>query len=143
MNKLYFCFVFLSVFLLSCTQDEINPEYKKADSYNAQVPLIWNKFYLEIERFTAGYKPPVSARNLGYINLAAYESIVGGSNGKYKSFGAYYPELKLPALGEKEGYDWEVVAHSAYERSFELFFPTAPSKEQFQMLQLSSDLREK
>lgn len=143
MSKYFYPFLFLLIILSSCTRDEINADYKNSDQFKSQIPLTWNKFYLEIERFTSGYRPPVSARSIAYINLAAYESIVGGSNGKYKSLSTHYPDLVLPAAGDLTAYDWEVVLSSTYERSFELFFPIAPSNEQFKMLQLGSDLRER
>ncbi len=143
MRKYFYPIVILAFFWASCSKDEINENYKNSDQYNAQIPLIWNKFYLEIERFTPGYRPPVSARNIAYINLAAYESIVAGSNGKYKSLTNYFTDLKLPETGDIMDLDWEVVLSSAYERSFELYFPIAPSNMQFQMIQLGSDLRER
>lgn len=143
MKRLYLIVLSVSLFLASCSRDEVGEDSKSANQFESQVPLIWNKLFLEIERYTPGYRPPVSARTIGYINFAAYEAIVNGSNGKYKSFSAIYPDLKLPKPQKDTEYDWEVALHSAYERSFELFFPTAPSREQFQMLQIGSDLRDK
>ena len=44
----------------------------------ANIPLTWNQIaFLKVERYSPGYKPPVSARNYAHINLMVYEAIVG------------------------------------------------------------------
>lgn len=130
-------------FLLgSCQKDdeEIKTSSPAAE-FSRRIPLTWNQLYLEVERYCPGYKPPVSARNYAYINFIAYESIVHGSGGKYKSFSGYFPGLQIEAPNTGQAYNWEVSLNAAYEKAFELFFPTAPAEQQFRMLDVSSDLR--
>lgn len=69
--------VILGALLFSaCQNDGVDPVLPKPDGYSSEVPLAWNQLYLNVERYTPGYRPPVSARTSGYIGLIAYESIV-------------------------------------------------------------------
>ncbi|GAA5222169.1 vanadium-dependent haloperoxidase [Membranihabitans marinus] len=132
---------------VSCEKDELVYETSlPASNYSHKIPMLWNQMYLEIERYCPGYKPPVSARNNAYINLIVYEAIVEGSGSKYKSLSSYYPNIDIDRPKPSLEYNWEVVANAAYSRAFEMFFPTAPAEQQFQMLaighQLDAELRQ-
>jgi len=140
LNALMLSCLFL---FLSCQKDQVEIELPTTTEYSHRVPLLWNQLYLEVERYTPGYKPPVSARNIGYINLAAYEAIVNGSGFSYRSLVPYYDGLDIDKPEEDIRYDWEVCMHAAYERSFELFFPVAPAAQQFKILDVSSALTER
>jgi hypothetical protein len=107
--------------------------------FSGEVPLAWNKLFLDLERFTPGYRPPISARTSGYVGLAAYESVQAGMREKYNSFGNYFPGLELPVLDEELGYHWPTVLTATYERMFELMFPTAPSEHLFRVIQLRNE----
>ncbi|TXF90749.1 vanadium-dependent haloperoxidase [Neolewinella aurantiaca] len=96
---------------------------------------------MEVERYSPGYRPPVSARSMGLINLMAYEAIVHGSEGRYQSFSGYFDGLEIDEPDFTEVYDWEVVVNAAYEKGFEYLFPTAPAAQQFQILDIGGDLR--
>jgi hypothetical protein len=130
-------------FLLgSCQKDDEEIKTSSpASEFSRRIPLTWNQLFLEVERYCPGYKPPVSARNYAYINFIAYESIVHGSGGKYRSFSGYFPGLQIEAPNSGQAYNWEVALNAAYEKAFELFFPTAPAEQQFRMLDVGSDLR--
>ena len=124
-----------------CQKDEIQIDKTPASSFDYKTPLIWNQMYLKIERYTPGYIPPVSARNYAMIQLAAYESIVHGSAGKYKSFSGYYPGLEIDLPEQGEEYNWEACLNAAYEKAFELYYPLAPSEQQFEMLNMRTGMR--
>ncbi len=97
------------------------------DSKLEEVILSWNKLYLELDRYTEGYYPPVSARNFAYISLAAFE----GSNFSLKqsnNLDNYLHGLVLPKCEMKCNLDAAVVLNSTYASSFRLFFPTAPQE---------------
>jgi len=113
--------------LNSCEKDSIDPGLRN-QQYDHDLALSWNRLFLDAERFTSGYRPPVSARASGYIGLIAYESIVHGTD-EYRSI-APIP-LVLPDLDET--YDWEVSLHAAYETAFFHFFPTMPAEQQFKV----------
>lgn len=125
----------------SCARDEDplpeNP-YGRVDDYSADVALRWNELLLELERFTPGYRPPVSARAIGYIGLAAYESVVNGTTGN-QSVAGNYSGLDIPQPEAGEDYHWPSCLAASYARSMELFFPTAPSEQLFKIYQLQND----
>ncbi|MGH1433554.1 MAG: vanadium-dependent haloperoxidase [Lewinella sp.] len=142
MKKIYLLFVVPLLMVSSCQQDDdILVTSSPASEFSYKIPLTWNQLFLEVERYSPGYKPPVSARNFAHINLIAYEAIVHGSNGKYQSFSGHYSGLAIafPEYGEE--YNWEISLNAAYEKAFELYFPTAPAEQQFQMLDVSHALR--
>lgn len=142
MKKIVYVVLAFAFFLSACQKDDdIVSSKNSAADYNHGLPLIWNQLFLEIERYCPGYRPPVSARNYGYVNLIAYEAVVHGSNLKYKSFSGHFPGLQINPPHKGKDYNWEVCLNAAYEHSFELFFPTAPAEQQFRMLEISNDLR--
>ncbi len=142
-NRIYLLAFFAIIFFNSCQKDELttNETSLPASKYSHRIALTWNQLFLELERFTPGYRPPISARSNGYINLIAYEAIVHGSEGKYKSLAKSYYNIAIDPPKVGESYNWEVALNAAYQRAFELFFPTAPSEQQFLALQIGSDLR--
>ncbi|MEZ4948493.1 MAG: hypothetical protein R2784_03745 [Saprospiraceae bacterium] len=90
MKKVLNTLIVIVILISGCKKDDINlPENDLSFSYNYKVPLVWNQMFLEMERYSPGYRPPVSARTFAYLNLMAYESIVNGSNGNYNSFSGF------------------------------------------------------
>lgn len=140
MRRIFIPFMVVMFFITSCQKDEIVTNIP-ASQYSHKFPLTWNRLFLEVERFSPGYRPPVSARSHGFINFIAYESIVHGSNGKYRSLSGHFPGLFIDRPERGEEYNWEVCLNATYEKSFELFFPTAPSEQQFQILDVGHALR--
>ena len=143
MKKFYLPFLAILMLVSSCQKDDDLVISSPASQYSYNIPLTWNQLFLEVERYSPGYRPPVSARSHALINFMAYESIVHGSNGKYKSFSSYYSGLIIDPPADNAEYNWEVSLNAAYEKAFELFFPVAPSQQQFQMLDVSHALRTK
>jgi membrane-associated phospholipid phosphatase len=130
------------LFFQSCEKDSIidSSALESAHSFDNSIPTTWNRLYLLAERFTDGYTPPVSARNNGYINYIAYESIVQASSGSHKSLKNSFSGLNFEGIDINVRYQWETVLHSAYERAFELYFPTAPAEIQFQIIETSDSI---
>jgi membrane-associated phospholipid phosphatase len=126
--------------LAGCQRDEeIVPELSDALSHSAQVPLQWNSLLLDLERFTPGYRPPISARTAGYVGLAAYEALQPGMADRYNSLGDQFTGLDLPPAEVGAEYHWPTVASSVYAESLELFFPTAPAEHLFRIYELREE----
>lgn len=119
----------VTVLAWSCKKDNNNDpaDFALTKDFSHEVALQWNEFYLEIERYTPGYRPPVSGRTAGYIGLAAYEAVVNGMKQDYNSLGSEFPGLSLPAFQSDEEYHWPTCLNAAYASIFTSFFPTAPS----------------
>lgn len=138
--------ILLTTVIFSCRRDDdeaitLAPESPAA--YDAEVALKWNTVLLNLERFTPGYRPPVSARNIAYINLAAYESIQPGMEDTYNSFDGYFPGLDVPEPVPGETYHWPLVLNATYARIMSSFFPTAPAAQQFEIFRQESEFNER
>ena len=79
-----------SLFIVSCKEedDQVSGD-KLVANYGAEAALEWNKLFLEIERYAAGYRPGPAPRALGHMGLAAYEACVTGMPG-YNSLENHY-----------------------------------------------------
>ena len=134
----------LSATLFSCQKEQalVPPEANHPTAYTAEVALKWNTVLLNLERFTPGYRPPVSARNIAYINLAAYESIQPGMEDLYHSFDGYFPGLDVPEPTAGVSYHWPSVLNATYAKILSDFFPTAPAAQQFELVRTESEFND-
>jgi hypothetical protein len=141
----FFKFIFLltlitQVCFTACKEEQqATPETKLVSSYNADVVLRWNQLLLDVERFTPGYLPPVSARAYGYIGLAAYETAIPGMP-DYKSLAGIYPGLHLPHADPNIQYQYPLALNSAYTTIINKFYPTAPSAQLSQIIALHNEI---
>jgi hypothetical protein len=129
----------LALFISGCvnTAPTDTVEQKNVAEFAPTVALKWNELFLDLERNTDGYRPPISARTLGYVGLAAYESVVSGMP-TYKSIASRYSGLSLPAVTAGEAYHWPTVLNACYANSFKNFFPTAPATQLFNLYSLEN-----
>ncbi|MCB0629393.1 MAG: vanadium-dependent haloperoxidase [Saprospiraceae bacterium] len=141
-NLLYLLALLVPIFVItSCSREEVIViDLPDASEYNSTIPLAWNELLLNVERFTDGYRPPVSARTSAYIALTAYEAIVHGTNGQYNSFAGFLDHLELPLPEVEVEYDWELCLNAAYEAAFFYYYPTAPASQQFHIINLADRL---
>src|SRR5690554_3983419 len=138
---------FILIFLWGCTQDPINPDNSEIDyshlRVTGDVPLEWYKLFLEIERFTPGVRVTNSAWILARVSLSAYEAVIPGYSDHYGSIARQIPGLVISAHYPQYEYDWEIVANSAFETAFRLYFKTAPAQYQARMDNLAQNLYDK
>lgn len=140
-TKLLAVWLITSIFISGCVSSDPTSsviEQKNVADYDKTVALKWNELFLDIERNTDGYRPPISARALGYIGLAAYESVVSGMP-EYKSIASRYNGLILPVISANEAYHWPTVLNTSYATSFKHFFPTAPATQLFNLYSLENN----
>ena len=90
-----------------------------------QIALDWNKFLLDAELNTEGYRGPVAARTYGYVGLAAYESALPALAG-YKSLSVMLGELKLPTAPHLDSFDLSVALNTSYATIMKHFFMSSP-----------------
>lgn len=144
-TKNLFLSLFVAIIVSSCGSEDEYVDYsidQKVASYDPSIALKWNNVFLSLERFTDGYRPPVAARTLGYVGLAAYESVVSGMP-EYRSIAIRYPGLKVPAASPGEFYHWPTVLNSCYATSLKNFFPTAPATQLFELYNLENTINKK
>lgn len=109
-----------TLYIGSCIREGAKPK----DS--VQISLDYNKFILEAEVNTEGYRGPVAARAYGYIGLAAYEAGLPGFNGEFISMNTMYPMIQLPARPDAMHFNLPVALNACYNTILQQFFMSAP-----------------
>ncbi len=138
-------FMTLSFFVITgCMRDPEIPVDDDVDyshlNIKGDVALEWYHLFMEMERFTPGYRPPTSARSLAYIALSAYEAVIPGYSDQYGSVASQFSGLEVPKHFIKYEYDWEIVLNSVFETSFNHFFEVAPTAQQAKMNSLANKI---
>ncbi|NOT36583.1 MAG: vanadium-dependent haloperoxidase [Saprospiraceae bacterium] len=130
----------LLVFVLSCRKDNDTipvDSYKLTKSYGSEVPLSWNKLLIDIDRYSTGYRPPAAARLMGYVGMAAYESVKPGMP-DYNSLSVKYTGLNLPSIEVQSNYHWPTSLNAAYAAMFRYFYPHINSSDYNKIEQLET-----
>lgn len=97
---------------------------KISDKNAVEVIDEWYTQLLLLNRFTDGYRPPVSARTFGYIGLAGWEAGLPAFDNAL-SLASQFPHLTIPAYSNKAEYQLEVGLNSAYFILTNMFYPNA------------------
>lgn len=147
MNRiLLFALLLFVISVSSCRKDKdedtLPPLSNEVKNFSYEVAHEWNLLFLKVERYTPGYRPPVSARAAAYIGLSAYEAVVNGMSDEYNSFNGHYLGLNVPKTENGQEYNWALCANAAYAKAFSLFFPTAPAAQQFEIISLEQRLQQ-
>lgn len=134
----------MGVLLTGCTQDPQIPNNQHIDyshvAIGADIPLEWYKLYLDLDRFTDGVRVTNSAWIIARISLSAYEAVIPGYSSHYGSVAHQISGLRVPQHTPTLEYNWEIVANSAFETAFRLYFKTAPADLQNRMTSLAQRL---
>lgn len=139
-KKLTWISLLLIVVFSACREeDPIASDTKLVSGYSADVVRQWNDVLLEVERFTPGYLPPVSARAFGYIGLAAYETAIPGMP-DYKSLATRFSGLQLPYSVANANYNYPLAINSAYATMIARLYPTAPAAQVSKVISLQNQL---
>ncbi len=120
---LFFSFLSLliTLFVVSCKEEDDITTKKLVADYSAEAPLAWNNLFLEIERYADGYRPGPAPRALGYLGLAAYEACVTAMP-EYNSLENHFYGLNIPNVQSGEEYHWPTVIHAVYSTMMPKFF---------------------
>ncbi len=136
------CGFYMVIFLFSsCVKDE-DPAAAEVADYDADAALKWNQMFLDVERYSPGYRPGPAPRALAYMGLAAYEACIKGMP-EYNSMRSLYPGLSIPAVENNAEYHWPTVVHFVYADLMHKFFPAPPSDMYSRMTDLESSLDSK
>ena len=88
---------------------------------DASVAVQWVDLFLDVERYAPGHRPPVAARALGYISVAAYETVIPGS-AEYQSVAPRFAGLTIPKPEPGVGYRPDVAVNEMYYALMKNFF---------------------
>lgn len=97
------------------------------DYSNSDLLVKWHELIFELVEQTQGYSPNVAARNMAYINLAAYESILP-ANLENISLSGQLQEFQRPDSLNIDGrfFNPAVALNSAVFKLVDKFFISAP-----------------
>ncbi|MBP8238730.1 MAG: vanadium-dependent haloperoxidase [Saprospiraceae bacterium] len=113
-------FVLLALLFADCERDATT---RSDDAF--EVALDWNEFLLELDRFSEGYRPPVSARMFAYCGIAAWESILPAYP-EAISCSTSWKNLQLPVWKGTQDFVPAAALNAAYAGIARLYYPHAP-----------------
>ncbi|AFK05226.1 phosphoesterase PA-phosphatase related protein [Emticicia oligotrophica DSM 17448] len=97
------------------------------DYKNSDLLVKWHELIFELIEQTQGYSPNVAARNMAYINLAAYESILPANLGNLSLSGQLQDFARPDSLNiDSRQFNASVALNSAVFKLVDKFFISAP-----------------
>jgi hypothetical protein len=138
--------LFTITIVTSCDEPKDTAEpLVQLDALDGDITQLSNdyaKFYLNIVKKSDGFRPPISARALAYINLTIYEAMVPWFK-DHQSISPKIAGLLIPKLEGKDKYHQGVIAAMTYQRAY-IFFVQVMTFEDFnQNLAMSGEYLEK
>ncbi|MBK7695091.1 MAG: hypothetical protein IPI30_12420 [Saprospiraceae bacterium] len=112
----YFSILLVVIIFNSCSDSN------QVDVSRKETVRDWNKLLIELERFTPGYRGPVSARMFAYVELAAYLSSIEECN--FVNTSEMLSHLELYHGVEESGIEPGIAINSCFAALAEMFFPT-------------------
>jgi hypothetical protein len=98
------------------------PDPVRADGRAERVLHGWYGLVLELVRHTPTYSPPVASRTFGYLGVAAFEAVAGGSAALDTLAGQLTDLEPVPARAAGAGLDDAAVLHGALAEAVRHFF---------------------
>ncbi len=124
---MYLSLIFAGIYISGCAKDSAhNP--KEVGDFNHEVIKEWNETFLQVERYSAGYRPGPAPRGLAYLGIAAYEACVAGMP-EYQSLSGHIDGLSIPEADPELEYNWPLVVNESYNYLMPLFFSQATSNQ--------------
>ncbi|MBK8628424.1 MAG: vanadium-dependent haloperoxidase [Saprospiraceae bacterium] len=128
LKKFNYLFAFIAIFYFaSCSKDssaDSNAKFKTVSEYPNDVIYDWNEVFLQIERYSAGFRPGPAPRAVSYLGLSAYEGVVAGMP-EFNSFDGFWAGFNVPAADASKEYCWPLVINASYEHLMPKFFGKA------------------
>jgi hypothetical protein len=112
------------------------PLMNKQNQLNNQLVLEWYNVFLNADRYSEGFRGPISARTMGYIGLAGYESALPQIGNSYQSFAATHLNLNMPVYDSQNKFQLLASLNACYKKLFDKFYLTVRSNELQQAEQL-------
>jgi hypothetical protein len=110
--------------LVSCERLR-DPDPIKLDYVETSGTIVqeWNKFFLDCNDHMPGFRPPIAARALAYMNIIRYEAMAPAFK-THQSMAYLWPSVKLPTFDKSLEYHWGVVLNSASKFAARSFLVT-------------------
>ncbi|HRG33448.1 MAG: vanadium-dependent haloperoxidase [Saprospiraceae bacterium] len=114
---------------------------KNLDVSRKEIIRDWNTLLTELERFTPGYRGPVSARMFAYVELGAYLSSIGECD--FLNTSDFLNNLELYHGVEEKGIEPGIAINSCFADLAEMFFPTVSEDFKARVSQLNQKCKNK
>ncbi len=112
-------------FVFSCTKikEVVNPVDSSFVSSKSDIVWKWNELFLKTDSHVPGYRPPIAARALAYMNILRYESIASQFK-EHQSIASTigFPDLTQPEVTKE--YHWGVVLNTTSSFAMKGFIQT-------------------
>jgi len=114
--------------------DDVSIETALVKDYDSEVVIAWNKTFLEVERYAAGYRPGPATSALAYMGLAAYEACITAMP-DYNSLESLYKSkgLDVPNVAQGQIYHWPTVVNAVYGSMMKEFFKATSGELRFKI----------
>ncbi|MDZ4708224.1 MAG: phosphatase PAP2 family protein [Saprospiraceae bacterium] len=112
---------FFTFLLTGCLSGDYS---QKSDKAITEVIDKWYSQLLTLNRFTDGYRPPVSARTFAYIGLAGWQAGLPAFKNAL-SLHLQFPDLNMPEYRNVAGYQLEAGLNATYYLLTSMFYPNA------------------
>ncbi len=106
--------------LVGCASDSNG---LKSDKMTSKVIQDWYSHFLVLNRYTDGYRPPVSARTFGYIGIAGWEAGTP-KFGNALSLNEQIHHVEIQPFDPKQPYHLEASLNALYFSLASLFYPS-------------------
>ena len=110
--------ILLLLFIGSCVSGD---QHQKSDKSTTEIIEKWYTHLLNLNRFTDGYRPPVSARTFAYIGLAGWQAALPQFENAI-SFNSEFPELSTVQYNYKSDYKLEAGLNATYFAMANMFY---------------------
>lgn len=102
-----------TVILVSCERLR-DPDPVKLNYIETAGTIVheWNDFFLQCNDHMLGFRPPIAARALAYMNIIRYEAMAPALK-NHQSIASLWPSLKVPPFNKEQQYHWGVVLNTA------------------------------
>lgn len=118
---------YLILLLKGCMTGHLSP--LSMEQQALQIALDWNSCFLEMERQTEGFRPPVSARMYAYTGICAWEAALPGML-HAKSFIGNHTSIKPVPWQSPQPFLLPVVLNAAYAKMAAYFFGLTTNQNQ-------------
>jgi hypothetical protein len=122
--RMFFGLLLLCSMLSRC-QD--TPRDSEERVIAAQITQRWYRLMLDLERYTPGYRPPVSARSFAYIGLTAYTAALPALP-ELVPANTFLPDCPTIDFPDKSNYYLPAALNAAYAKILQHTFATAPKQ---------------
>ncbi|HRI01935.1 MAG TPA: hypothetical protein PK006_12855, partial [Saprospiraceae bacterium] len=118
-------FILMGFLFESCETPIPEENHKLTREFSHKVITDWNETYLILERYADLFRPCPTARALGYISFAVYETCLPGMP-DYQSMRHQIIEIapgdQIPVLEDRTGINYPIAVNQVYAHLMRRFF---------------------